>query len=153
MSVVAWDGRSLAADRQAVYGDQRVCICKMRKVPGRDVLAWLGDHEKGLYPANWYADGAKPELWPDFQGGDGFCTLILATTTGVFMFMQLPMRINISEPFMAWGEGSAYALGAMARGATARHAVEAAERFCIHCGFGVDEAVPTEREMFSGERG
>ncbi len=34
-----------------------------------------------------------------------------------------------------------------------RQAVEAAERFCIHCGFGVDEAVPTEREMFSGERG
>jgi ATP-dependent protease HslVU (ClpYQ) peptidase subunit len=48
------------------------------------------------------------------------------------------VRQVVEDPFMAWGSGRDFALGAMAMGATAREAVAVACRFNVYCGNGID---------------
>jgi len=68
MSVIAWDGKTLAADRQAVINGMKVRTCKLCRLPDGKVCAWVG---------------ARAHDWPDFQRDEHFCRLIVASLDGV----------------------------------------------------------------------
>lgn len=138
MSTIAWDGRTLAADKQAVTGGMREIVTKARLLPNGQVLAWTGEHECGLILAAWYESGADIDKWPKFQSGDDWTRLIVASANEVIVFERQPVGQLLEEPFMAWGSGRDYAMGAMAMGASAGQAVEVASRFDINTGLGVD---------------
>lgn len=138
MSVVAWDGRYLAADMQATVAEMRVSISKIRRIKSGEVVAWTGAHEHGLRLMQWYVDGADPLQWPEFQRGEHWTRLIVAGPDGVKHYEQEPVAQEVHNPFMAWGSGRDFAMGAMAAGANAEAAVCCANRFNIHCGCGVE---------------
>lgn len=139
MSVVVYDGKSLAADRQITIGDLRVMGSKMRVIiEGGKVLAWTGHQDSGLAMARWYQAGARPEHWPDCQKGENWSRLIVAHYDGFHCYEHTPEKLILDVPFMAWGAGRDFALGALAMGATARQAVEVACRFSVMCGGGVE---------------
>lgn len=141
MTVVAWDGKTLAVDRLGDASGQRVEIVKGRiSADNRYVLAWTGGIGEGLALAQWYDDGGfQHSPYPEFQNNnDRWCRLIVADGSGVVYFEQAPIEIPVLEEFAAWGSGRDYALGAMAMGATAKEAVEVTNRLAIHCGIGVD---------------
>ncbi len=138
MSVVAWDGKTLAADRQGTQGDLVLLACKIRRLPNNDVVAWTGEIERGLALAQWYEAGADPSRFPSFQGSENWTRLIVVPAKGrPFIFEQLPFRQTVLDRMAAWGSGRDFALGAMAMGATAERAVKVASRFASSCGFGV----------------
>lgn len=137
MSVVAYDGRTLAADCQATNVDMRTRVSKMLKTP-RAVLAWVGDHERGLVLADWYCNGAKPEDWPAFQRTDKWCRLVAMTPTGLYEYEQEPFAQRVTDRHFACGSGRDYAIGAMAAGASAVRAVEIASQYNVYCGMGVE---------------
>lgn len=147
MSVIAWDGKSFAADRQGSNGELRFVAPKLkREVYGKEdreeiaILAMTGNQASGLLLMRWWLDGADPKDWPASQRSEDWARLIVWTRyRGVATFEKDPVAILVEDPFMAWGSGRDYALGAMARGATAREAVEIACRFSIYCGLGIDE--------------
>lgn len=139
MSVVVWDGRTIAADCQATNGSLKFRISKMRRLTDGTVLAWTGIHPCGLAVARWYEDGAKREDWPASQNKDDWSTLVVVLPNGrAFSYERFPEAIDVLDLPAAWGCGSEFALGAMAMGADARKAVEIASQFSAGCGFGVE---------------
>lgn len=142
MSVVVWDGKTLAVDRQATCGELRMNVRKARYLACADeTVAWTGDHELGIVLANWYENGAKPEDWPPAQRDkDRWCRLIVVSRRGGLKFYEMePVAQRYRDaPYAAFGSGRDFALGALAMGATAEQAAEVACRFCVTCGGGVD---------------
>lgn len=138
MSIVAWDGHILAADRQVTCGDMKVRGSKMRRLPSGSVLAWTGNQDCGLILSCWYENGADIDKWPEFQKLDNWTRLIVADRTGIFYYEQHPVSQRVLEPFLAFGSGRDYAMGALEMGANAVQAVEVASRFDIYSGLGVE---------------
>lgn len=140
MSIVAWDGAYLVADKQATCSGMKVTVSKARRLATGEVVAWTGDQEQGLALAKWYEEGADPAKWPEFQkkDGDNWTRLIVADSTGVSFFEKQPERQRVEDKFMAWGSGRDYAMGAMQVLRDAVKAVEVASMFDVHCGRGME---------------
>ena len=138
MTIIAWDGHTLAADKQATAGELRTRVTKIMRLKSGEILAMSGELAPGLTVAEWYKNGADPKEWPEFQRTEAWSRLIVASSSGAFFYEQFPVKIHVEEPFAAWGSGRDFALGAMERGATAIEAVEVASKFCCQCGLGVD---------------
>ena len=142
MSVIAWDGKSLATDKLAIDCDLSSIVAKSKRLDDGRIVAWVGGHSSGQFLADWYEKGADPDKWPSFQnGGDDGARLIIVHPGGrcqSYDNSMVPTPGEIEAPFRAWGSGRDFAMGAMAMGATAEQAVEVASRFCITCGGGID---------------
>lgn len=138
MSVVAWDGKMLAADKQMNCASLKSKCTKIYKMD-EEVLAFTGDMEVGLLLIGWYKEGADPAKYPEVQKDkDRWTRLIVVNKELCFFYEMLPVAIPVEDSFAAWGSGRDFALGAMAMNADARQAVEIANRFSTDCGFGVD---------------
>jgi len=140
MSVVVWDGKTLAADRKAVCNGHQFATSKSRQLVDGTVLAWTGTQPTGLLLAEWYEAGEDRSKWPASQQTEEWAQLIVVTPNGkeVFEYGNHPVRLTIESVPFAWGMDKKFALGALAMGADARKAVEITNRLCDSCGFGVD---------------
>lgn len=142
MSVIAYDGKTVAADKQATCMGLRLTATKIKTLLSGEVLAWTGEQDSGEMMAAWYADGADPKKWPSCQNDkDLWCRLIVFGTDGkVKTYERQPVAFAMEDATMAWGSGRDYAIGAMAKGADALEAVQIACRFDNGCGMGIDHA-------------
>lgn len=139
MSVMAWDGLSIAADKQATCAGMRFTVRKLRVLPSSDVLCVVGDMDAGMMVMRWYEEGADPAKWPSCQSHDkDWCRLFVANKLVLKVYERQPVSYEIDEPFFAHGSGRDYAMAAMACGKSAKDAVEIAGRFDNGCGMGID---------------
>lgn len=140
MSVVAWDGKTLAADRQCTNAGMRYVCTKMRQLSNGVVLAVTGCMDSGLMMMRWFEEGADRDNWPDPQTDkEHWSRLIVLYPNGdLWQYERCPVPERIIAAPLAWGAGQDYAMGAMAMGADARRAVEIANTYCEGCGFGVE---------------
>lgn len=142
MSVVVWDGRTLATDRLAQCAGHGFSVTKSHQLENGEVVAWTGTQQSGHLIAEWYEKGADPAQWPAFQLGEDWSRLIILHTSRVLArlgcYEKLAFEEPIEEPFFAFGAGRDLALGALAMGADAVTAVRIACQFCIDCGAGID---------------
>jgi len=148
VTVIAWDGRTVAADKRALCGGLHYTTTKLRRVQIGDhipeVLAWTGDQDAGELMAVWYAAGADVSKWPECQKDkDTWCRLLVFDRYGARMYERLPVAVKIEDAFSAWGSGRDFALAAMHLGKTASEGVAIACLFEIGCGNGIDVAVLT----------
>jgi hypothetical protein len=138
MTVVAWDGERLAADRQATYGDMRVLTVKIWQLASGLVLANEGDAARGLAMKRWFEAGCVEADFPRMQG-DNWSRLIVAHERGRCEFYDLePFPMTVHGKFQAWGVGKHCAMGALAMGAPADKAVLIANQYVEGCGLGAD---------------
>ena len=133
MTIVAWDGESLVADTLACNQDLGFYVAKIFR-EGNSIIAFTGGYEQGLSLREWYRNGEDPSLWPAHQATDDWARLIVARPGQCYFYEKLPIKQIVTAPFMAWGSGRDFALGALATGASARRAVEVAIHHCITCG-------------------
>jgi len=139
MSVVAWDGSVVAADKRACLAGAAMTVTKIWRQPDGIVFATTGDLSFGLAAIQWWKDGADPKAWPPFQTTDDWArVLIFEPGQRPYCYERQPVRQVVEDPFMAWGSGREFALGALAMGADARRAVEVACQFNVDCGNGID---------------
>lgn len=142
MTVIAWDGQMVAADRQAHDGNIVRPVRKILYSPKEHgvILGYCGTIELGEKLTDWYLAGEKEEEWPEkLQLDDNWWSeLIIAKRDMVITYGQVCTPLRISLPFFAWGSGRQVAIGAMAAGKTAAEAVEIACKHCDSCGLGVD---------------
>ena len=136
MSVIAFDGKIIAADKQATANGLVIESTKLIRRNGI-ILGWTGATDYGRTLADWYLEGAKKDQWPKFQESDGWARLIVFDKE-LFFYEQAPTRIPVEHPFMAWGAGRDFAMAAMYLGHTATKAVEVASSMCDSCGIGID---------------
>jgi ATP-dependent protease HslVU (ClpYQ) peptidase subunit len=138
MSTVAWDGTTLAADRQMTTGDLKRETTKLF-VTAPTIFAFTGTVEGIHALMHWYRGGMERSKWPAFQATDRWTRMIIVDryTRKCIVYEQEPFAQDVAAP-MAWGSGREFALGALLAGADAFRAVEIACALDINSGFGVD---------------
>lgn len=144
MTVIAWDGKTLAADRQATNSGMRYAATKLFRLSDGSVAAGTGTLAAVLVMKAWYEAGADATKYPECQkSNDDWCRLVVAKPDGsVFYYEGLPVAIPSESVPAAWGSGRDFAMGAMLAGADARRAVEITGMVSTDCGLGIDSAEP-----------
>lgn len=139
MTVIAWDGKTLAADRQTTIGDMIATRSKIHKLGDDLYFVGSGDTDRVLIMVEWVRNGCDPEKWPSFQRNqDTWVRFVVARDGKILEYNQEPMPIPCEDEKMAWGSGSSYAMGALMVGASAIEAVLATNKCCNTCGNGCD---------------
>lgn len=144
MTVIAFDGQTLASDKRAVTGKCKVAsIKKIHKLRDGSYAAISGTTFAGMILIDWINRGAKIDDYPIEDDVD--VSIIVVTPQGVLYQYDGPIALKLDTPFYAIGSGREYALAAMYLGCDARQAVEVANALDQGCGNGVDSVtLPTE---------
>lgn len=142
MSIVVWDGTTMAADQQWEVNGVREKGDKLRVGVGADTcVAFVGDVAAGHLLMEWYREGRDPAQWPACQATpeNSAVLIVWPEFERPRTWYREPIPITVHGPFAAWGDAREIALGAMAHGATAVEAVEICIQLHISCGFGVTQ--------------
>lgn len=138
MTIIAFDGKTLAADKQSTSGGFGSTVTKIYRVPG-GIVGFTGNQGHAAALLAWFRNGRDPEKWPKKAGNDS-ASAVYITHDGVFCYSgeDGPFAAQIENKCDAWGAGYAYALAAMHLGHDARRAVEVACALDVSCGNGID---------------
>ena len=137
MTTIVLVGNTLAADRRVTIGDTVVGdnYKKVFKTPDGWIGAWAGSLADGHAFQAW-ACGDRDSMPP----GGSYAGVLVDTRGRVYEFENgKPLPNPRKKKFMAWGSGTAAALGALYAGATAKKAVLIAQKIDSASGGGVDE--------------
>ena len=154
MTTVAWDGRTLAADRQVTYGNTRAAGRKLFDC-AEYIYAASGTAFEAELIARWLRDGARPSSRVRLEDDEGHrCGIVVQKADGRAFVAQgrTVVLVGHREAPLACGSGCDFALAAMAMGKSAVQAVRFAERFDIYTGLGVDLWRFRERRRVQPER-
>jgi len=149
MTVIAWDGKNLAADRQLTMGNTRTECIKVHRLKNGEAMAVCGAGDTSFALMEWYRNGAKNEDFPnnrsELEGmkGEAEAYLIVAKPgfDGLWLYCRFPQGEYLPSKKQAFGCGENFALAALALGQTARQAVLFTSEHDIYCGMGVDNIV------------
>lgn len=137
MTVIAWDGSALAADKRAISGGGIARACTKIERHGSSLLGITGDWDTGAEMREWFKAGALPASFPA-KAREDKATLIVIDQLGIRTWVSGPYPMRIEAQRCAWGSGRDFAEAVMHLGHDARRAVEVACVFQTDCGNGVD---------------
>lgn len=138
MTVICWDGATLAADKRSVNHGRATTVTKVFR-SGEWLLAISGDLVRGLEMVKWFQDGRDAKALPAFQSAlTDYVPMMAISKDGVFLFENGPIPFKVEEPFFAIGSGRDIALTALHLGLGAVRAVQIACELNTGCGNGVD---------------
>lgn len=139
MTVIAFDGVRLAADRRSTHGSLIRHLTKIHTI-GEVFVAHSGDAAEGRWMLEWYRQGAKAAEFPEFQKNtDRWAPLHVFFKDGVIhAYERSPYPIIYPPQMYATGSGRDFALMAMRLGKSPKEAVELTIEFDSGCGNGVD---------------
>ena len=138
MTVIAWDGKTLAADRQITNIGYKSSCVKIKRSRGHLIFC---AGESGISEAlfDWFDKGADPAKFPDAQKTDKFEYLCaINPARQIIKFSHTPFPYIIRDRFYATGCGRDYAVAAMHLGHSAVQAVKVACKLDAFCGMGID---------------
>jgi ATP-dependent protease HslVU (ClpYQ) peptidase subunit len=139
MTVIAWDGKTLAADKQCTSVGHPSTVTKIFRVPG-GIVGFTGNSGHAQALLTWFREGRNPKEWPP-KGGEDSAGAVFISDDGElrgYSGEDGPHFMIYENAFMAWGAGRDYALAAMYFGRSAREAVEVACALDTSCGMGID---------------
>ena len=140
MTVIAWDGQILAADRLMIKHGTRFTVCKVSRFAG-GLIAVAGSISSGMAMRAWICDGADPKTFPDCQKDKddwADALVIRREDCSVWLYERTAYPYEFKDNRIAIGSGKDCALTAMFLGRNACEAVEIAQQFDSGCGGGVD---------------
>lgn len=141
MTVIAWDGKTLAADKRTNFGGLHATTTKVHRLPDGRLVGCAGNTAQISEMVHWLGAGADSEKMPAIQRDAKECVSALVIEPGgrVLQYENTPHPIVIENPAWAIGSGRDFAMAAMWLGQDARHAVIVACQLDCTCGNGVDE--------------
>lgn len=77
MSVIAWDGNKIAADRQIEANGIRKKVSKLFVMKDGSCASFVGNYDCGLVLVDWLNNGADVAKWPECQKRTGRPILLL----------------------------------------------------------------------------
>lgn len=135
MTVIAWDGRLIAADSQVTYGTSRGSkpVEKIRRV-GDVIYACTGSASLFEPMMAWHQAGASPTDKPVAAEGDAATRLIVWKEGRCLSYkLETPYPEEHFAP-EGWGIASDHVMGAMDAGIDAKTAVENAIKREVYLG-------------------
>lgn len=139
MTVIAFDGRIVAADKQATAGQRQDKVTKLYRHKNQ-VLSINGSLDAGVAMVAWFKAGANPEYFPNkgLSKDDTAWLSVFELGKHVVEYQHHPVPIIIESLPYSCGSGSMAALAAMLAGASPQRAVEITCEIHTDCGMGVD---------------
>lgn len=139
MTTIAWDGKTLAADKQSTSDGLKRITTKIHRV--RDgLVAITGNGAHGYALLGWFNSERDIAAWPKHSDENTCGNIIHITSAGIFVYngAGYPHGEPIENKFIAFGHGRDYAMAAMHMGADAKKALEIASIYDAYTGMGVD---------------
>lgn len=139
MTVIAWDGKTLAADKQMGTDFPRM-VTKIRRTKAGELLGASGWMGQSVVLMDWWEAGADPATFSAEQKDDAKSStlLIIKPDGSIWSLCGTPKPYRIEEDFHSIGSGRDFAAAAMFMGRSAEQAVKVAIALCGSCGGGVD---------------
>lgn len=140
MSVVVWDGKVLAADRQATASNLIRTTTKIWR-SGDTMIAGAGNATAIQAMKDWILNlECDPEQFPKLReyGHDDVTIWVINRNGTLLRFEETPWPLHYHDQTFAEGSGRDFAYGALAMGADAVTAVKVASDYDVFCGRGVD---------------
>lgn len=137
MSVIVWDGTTLAADMLAVNGNLKRKMTKVWR-KGDMLIAGAGSAAGIQAMLEWVTSGASKETFPKLRETDDVCLWVVNKNGAVAKWEDSPYPLVYHDEQWADGSGRDFAYGALAMGADAVKAVEIACQYDAYCGAGVE---------------
>lgn len=136
MTTIAWDGKTLAADKAATNAGFLSTVTKIHRV--RDsIVALAGDEAAVMAGLVWLRGAMNPHEYPEAMKTTD--SILWVIRKGEFLrYGAGPYPARVESPFLATGTGRDYALAAMYLGHDARRAVEIASALDNCTGNGID---------------
>ena len=132
MSVIVWDGTTLAADSHANNGDLAFPYPKLWALPDNRLAGAVGPLQAVTQMQQWTLDGLPPTKFP-LNTGSPAQLLLVSKEKGVVRYRDSSIPYLHGSNKLAIGEGAPFAYGALFMGATAEQAVLAAIDGSPHC--------------------
>jgi 20S proteasome alpha/beta subunit len=138
MTIVAWDGKMLAADKRAINnGYVGGTVTKIHRWDG-GLCAFAGDMDIGVQMVQWLRDGAEPDNFPKQQEKNAASFMVIHADGRTVRYETTPVPLPFENTIQAMGSGRDYALAVMHLGHDAVKAVEVACALDSGCGNGID---------------
>lgn len=144
MTVIAWDGKKMAADRQGSNGGLRHATTKIHRID-RLLVGGCGEPSLLGNMFEWVRRGRKIEEFPASQRDkDDWQVLLVIEPVGsedvprILFYERTPHPIVYEQRCAACGSGRDFAMAAMHLGFDAVKAVEVAIALDVGCGVGID---------------
>lgn len=139
MTVIAFDGKTLAADKRCGTSYPRA-VTKIRRTKAGELIGVTGWIDRGIWLMDWYENCGDPKQLPDWQKNpDAGCELIVVKPDGsVWIIGEFGLPWQVESPTHAIGSGRDFAAAAMHLGFDAVRAVEIACELSATCGNGID---------------
>lgn len=137
MTCIAWDGKTLAADKRASNSGLSHTTTKIFRI-GNELVGFSGDASSGRELLEWYRAGAVVTDFPQKQRDNDEGRLLVIRGGGVIVYEKTPYPIHFEDEIFATGSGRDYAMAAMHLGCSAEQAVKVACHFDTDCGNGID---------------
>lgn len=150
MSVLVFDGMSLATDSFANNGDQAFPYQKLWRTTAYPITTTsqamalccvVGPLSLASALRHWCNTGLSPSEFPsNVQPSSGAQLVVVSKEKGLLRYNGSPIPHLHGLNKIAIGEGAPFAYGAMDYGATAEQAVATAIKYSVHCN-GVPEVL------------
>lgn len=142
MTVIAWDGITLAADRRSVSVGTIGETTKIHRVRGC-LVGTSGESCIGEEILAWFGASENPEEFPEAcRTEEGWGRMLVIREDGrVQTYERSPYPLRQESKYFAIGSGADIALAAMHLGEPAADAVLLASKLNAGCGNGVDTLV------------
>ena len=139
MTVIAWDGKTLAADKLICFGATNGTVTKIQRF-GDCLVGLAGDFAIGTELLEWFKAGADPDNYPQSNRSfeSGASLILIKPDKTVWKYENAPYPFKLEGDFFAFGSGDESALVAMEAGCDAKRAVEITCKYNTGCGNGVD---------------
>lgn len=137
MTVIAWDGRTLAADKQATCSGLIRTVTKIHRF-GDLLVAGSGDLDRAEASFLWVKNGRDPDAFPRPASDTDYVDLLVIEGGRTLKYERTPQPLVFEDAHFAMGSGRDYAIAAMHLGLSARDAVLLASKFDSGCGNGID---------------
>ena len=140
MTIIAWDGIQLAADKRATIGTLIRTTTKIFRVDDNTLAAYAGEASAGEELLAWFQDGHNPTAFPASQRDkDSYTSLLIVNRDGTLhKYESTPYPSKFPPQQFAMGSGRDFAMAAMHCGKTSSQAVLITSEFDNGCGNGVD---------------
>lgn len=147
MTVVAWDGKTLAADKMAASVGYGYTVTKLHRLWHGGIVGFSGDGDEAMALLAWLnSNDQNPDKYPASMKDGNTSALEIDPDGTVWSWGKTPYPQRVECRFYAMGHGRDFALAAMHLGKTAREAVEVACALDVFCGNGIDTMEPSAVE-------
>lgn len=143
MTVIAWDGKTLAGDKRTSFGGLHATTTKVHRLQDGRLVGCAGTTAQIAEMVHWLNAGADAEKLPTAQRDPKECVSALVIEPGgrVLQYENTAHPIVIENLTWAIGSGRDFAMAAMYMGRSAEQAVSVACALDCTCGNGIDTLI------------